>query len=84
MFEEYGYVVLKQFIPRIMCEYISGNIRVLETSSYFNYGDTQVEKAFSAASPAITETLLEIVTPILSKTINCELYPTYSYLRIYV
>jgi alkylated DNA repair dioxygenase AlkB len=84
LFEEYGYVVLKQFIPRIMCEYISENIRVLETSSYFNYGDTQVEKAFSAASPAITETLLDVVTPILSKTINCELYPTYSYLRIYV
>lgn len=84
MFEETGYVVVKQFIPRLMCEYISENIRVLEASSYLNYGDTQVEKAFSAASPAITETLLEIVTPILSKTINCELYPTYSYLRIYV
>lgn len=84
MFEETGYVVVKQFIPRLMCEYLSENIRVLEASSYLNYGDTQVEKAFSAASPAITETLLEIVTPILSKTINCELYPTYSYLRIYV
>lgn len=84
MFAENGYVVLKQFIPRIMCEYISENIKVLEASAYFNYGDTQVEKAFSAASPAITETLLDVMTPILSKTINCELYPTYSYLRIYV
>jgi hypothetical protein len=67
-----------------MCDYISENIKVLEASLYFNYGDTQVEKAFSAASPDITETLLDVVTPILSKTINCELYPTYSYLRIYV
>jgi protoheme ferro-lyase len=67
-----------------MCDYISENIKVLEASSYFEYGDTQVEKAFSAASPAITETLLDIVTPMLSKAINCELYPTYSYLRIYV
>jgi hypothetical protein len=84
LFEENGYVILKQFIPRIMCEYISENIKVLEASSYFEYGDTQVEKAFSAAGPDITETLLDVVTPILSKTINCELYPTYSYLRIYV
>jgi hypothetical protein len=84
LFAENGYVVLKQFIPRLMCDYISENIKVLEASSYFEYGDTQVEKAFSAASPAITETLLDVVTPILSKTINCELYPTYSYLRIYV
>ena len=84
MFEENGYVVLKQFIPRIMCEYISENIKVLEAGSYFDYGDTQVEKAFSAASPAITETLLDIMTPVLSKAINCALYPTYSYLRIYV
>jgi alkylated DNA repair dioxygenase AlkB len=84
LFEENGYVIIKQFIPRIMCEYISENIKVLEASSYFGYGDSQVEKAFSAASPPITETLLDIVTPLLSKTINCELYPTYSYLRIYV
>jgi alkylated DNA repair dioxygenase AlkB len=67
-----------------MCEYISQNIKVLEANSYFEYGDTQVEKAFSAASADITETLLDVVTPILSETINCELYPTYSYLRIYV
>ena len=84
LFEENGYVVFKQFIPRIMCDYISENIKVLEASSYFGYGDTQVEKAFSAAAPPVTETLLDVMTPILSKTINCELYPTYSYLRIYV
>jgi len=84
LFERNGYVIIKQFIPRIMCEYISKNIKVLEDGSRFDYGDTQVEKAFSAASPLITETLLDVVTPLLSKTINCELYPTYSYLRIYV
>lgn len=84
LFEENGYVILREFIPRVMCDYISENIKVLEASSYFGYGDTQVEKAFSAAAPAITETLLDVMTPILSKTINCELYPTYSYLRIYV
>lgn len=83
-FEENGYVIVKEFIPRIMCEYISENIKVLEASSSFDYGDSQVEKAFSSASHAITETLLDVMTPVLSKTINCELYPTYSYLRIYV
>jgi hypothetical protein len=30
LFEENGYVLLKQFIPRIMCDYISENIKVLE------------------------------------------------------
>ncbi|MGI9065641.1 MAG: hypothetical protein ACR2HX_04465 [Pyrinomonadaceae bacterium] len=84
LFEENGYVIIKQFIPRVMCDYISENIKVLEASSYFGYGDTQVEKAFSASAPAVTETLLDVMTPVLSKAINCELYPTYSYLRIYV
>ena len=84
LFEENGYVILKQFVPRLMCDYISENIRVLEASSYFDYGDPQVEKAFSAAAPVITETLLDVMTSILSQTINCELYPTYSYLRIYM
>jgi len=84
LFEENGYVILKQFVPRLMCDYISENIRVLEASSYFDYGDPQVEKAFSAAAPVLTETLLDVMTSILSQTINCELYPTYSYLRIYM
>lgn len=84
LFEENGYVILKQFVPLLMCDYISENIKVLEASSYFNYGDTQVEKAFSAAAPALTETLLDVMTPTLSQAINCELYPTYSYLRIYL
>ena len=83
LFEENGYVILKQFIPRIMCDYISENIKVLEANSYFEYNDGQVEKAFSGAAPTVTETLLDVMTPVLSKTIDCELYPTYSYLRIY-
>ena len=70
LFEENGYVILKRFVPLIMCDYISENIKVLEASSYFDYGDTQVEKAFSAAAPAITETLLDVMTPILSQAIN--------------
>jgi hypothetical protein len=83
LFEENGYVIFKQFIPRLMCDYISENIKVLEANSYFEHGDAQVEKAFSAAAPAVTETLLDVMTPVLSKAINCDLYPTYSYLRIY-
>ena len=84
LFEQQGYVVIKQFIPRIMCEYISKNISVLEAHSRLSFGDTQVEKAFSGGSPAIVETLLDVMTPILAQALNCELYPTYSYLRIYV
>jgi hypothetical protein len=84
LFEENGYVILRQFIPRIMCDYISENVKVLEAGSYFGYGDAQVERAFSAAAPAVTETLLDVMTPTLSRAINCELYPTYSYLRIYL
>lgn len=84
VFAQDGYVVIKQFIPRIMCEYISKNIRVLEANSRLSFGDTQVEKAFSGGSPAITETLLDLMTPVLSQTLDCEVYPTYSYLRIYV
>lgn len=84
LFEQQGYVVIQQFIPRILCEYISKNVRVLEANSRLSFGDTQVEKAFSGGSPAAAETLLDLMTPILSQTLHCELYPTYSYLRVYV
>jgi hypothetical protein len=84
LFEKNGYVDVKQMIPRVMCDYLSENIKFLEAQSYFPYGDVQVEKAFSAASPFVTETLLDVMTPIMSQAVNCDLYPTYSYLRIYV
>jgi hypothetical protein len=83
-FEQQGYAVIKQFIPAIMCQYISRNIRVLEANSRLSLGDTQVEKAFSGGSPAVTETLLDLMTAVLAQTLKCELYPTYSYLRIYL
>ena len=84
LFERDGYVVIKQWIPQVMCAYISENVKVLEASSALYYDDGQVEKAFSSAGCAITETLLDIMTPVLSRAINCDLYPTYSYLRIYM
>jgi len=84
LFEKNGYVIVKQMIPRVMCEYITENIKFLEAHAAFPYGDVQVEKAFSAASPFVTETLLEVMTPIIARAVNCDLYPTYSYLRIYV
>lgn len=84
LFERSGYAVIKQFIPPVMCQYIAKNVRVLEANSRLSFGDSQVEKALSGGSPAVTETLLDLMTPVLSHTLNCELYPTYSYLRIYV
>src|SRR4051794_30785207 len=84
LFERQGYVLIKQFIPSLMCEYIAKNISVLEANSRLSFGDTQVERAFSGGSPAVTETLLDLMTTVLSQTLDCELYPTYSYLRIYV
>jgi len=83
-FEQSGYVVVKQFIPALMCQYIAKNVRVLEANSRLNFGDTQVEKAFSGGSPAVSETLLDLMTPVLSGALGYELYPTYSYLRVYV
>src|SRR5215467_9965319 len=80
LFEENGYVVIRRFIPRVMCDYISENIKVLAANSYFGYNDGQVEKAFSAAAPVVTEMLLDVMTSVLSKAINCDLFPTYSYL----
>ena len=84
LFEKNGYVVVTQLIPRVMCDYISENIKVLEAHSCFPHGDIQVEKALTAASPFVTETLLDVMTPTFSQAVNCELYPTYSYLRIYL
>jgi hypothetical protein len=84
LFEKNGYVIVKHLLPRVMCDYISENIKVLEAHSYFSHGDGQVERALSAGSPFVCETLLDVMTPVLSRAVDCDLYPTYSFLRIYL
>lgn len=83
MFEEKGYLILKQLIPPVMCDYLAENIKALEADGAVSNGDEQVRESFATFAPVVTEILLDILTPILSNAIGCELCPTYSYLRIY-
>ncbi len=84
MFEEKGYLILRQLIPQVMCDYLAENIKVLEADGPLSYGDEQVQESSATFAPVVTEILLDILTPILSSAISCELCPTYSYLRIYL
>ena len=83
MFEEKGYLILKRLIPQVMCDYLAENIKLLEADGPLSHGDEQVQESLATFAPVVTETLLDVLTPILSSAISCELYPTYSYLRIY-
>lgn len=84
MFEAKGYLILKSLIPQIMCEYLAENIRVLEAEGPLSNGDEQVQQSSAIFAPVVTEILLDVLTPVLSRAIDCELCPTYSYLRIYL
>jgi hypothetical protein len=83
-FEEKGYLMLKRLIPRVMCDYLAENIKVLEADGPLSHGDEQVQASFATFAPVVTETLLDVLTPVISSAIGWELFPTYSYLRIYL
>lgn len=71
--------ILQDLIPANRLEFIANSIKQREEPR----GDRLVPKSFSAYALPETEHLLLDLTPVISKHLGKELYPTYSYCRIY-
>lgn len=71
--------VLSQILDPRECNTLASQIQVYEQP----FGDSLVPKSFSAYALPATESLLLELTPKVSKIIGEELFPTYSYCRIY-
>jgi hypothetical protein len=84
MFEKDGYEVVRNLIPGRTRRQIEDSIRFLRTKGALKYDDGLVEKAFSAYGVPVTERLLQSLSPTISKLTGFPLYPTYSYLRLYL
>src|SRR5262245_56552260 len=84
MFKEEGYIVVRNLIPSQMCQPIQEGIDFLRKKNLLRLGDRTVEKAYCAYGTPVTERLLQMLCPIVSKLVGAPLYPTYSYLRLYL
>ena len=94
-FYEYGYHIEKNAIEKNLCEFIANEFTLYSKAllhreninensiSVWNFGDSQAPSTFSCYSAFFTETLLLQLLPKVEEIIQKELYPCYSYARIY-
>lgn len=94
-FYEYGYHIEKNAIEKNLCEFIAKeftlhsqvflhlNNLTEKDISIWNIGDSQTPTSFADYGVTCTETLLVQLLPKVEEIIQKELYPCYSYARIY-
>lgn len=91
-FETNGYVVIKKAIDNETLKYLAAQIKKLEQNICFQnkvkptdyaFSDKQAETSFSYYSALITDNLLERFCRKIETVVKKQLFPTYSYLRIY-
>jgi hypothetical protein len=76
----YKYFVKKRFVAKAIMD----KKLISPFIDYFGiYGDTQTPETYSHYSDIMMETLLEDLLPLMKKETELDLYPTYSYARIY-
>ena len=81
------HVLIKEAIPKVLCEYLSAEYRLIRDNMlYFGApsSDPTVPGAFAMYSPICFETLSLMLHPKVQEVIGRELYPSYTYARIYV
>lgn len=81
-FSEKGYKVIRNFIPKDFCNFITSYFRIRQDSLDYKI-DNQCPRSKSFYGDPLIETILFTGCKRISQEINIELYPTYSYARVY-
>jgi len=81
-FEQNGYCVIREFLPKDFCKFIQSYFKVRQDALDYVI-DEQCPKSKSFYADPLIETILLTSVKKLSETIEVELLPTYSYTRIY-
>ena len=91
-FKENKYVIMRDVLSKETVSLLQYQSKMLEDVLCFNnntlpglfpFGDIQCPKSFAYYGSLFTESLLLLLKPIVEEQIGVELYPTYSYMRIY-
>lgn len=83
IYNEQGYVHLRQFVPDLMTNYLREYFNTLDKTNSLEPGDAQVENSNCVYGDPAFDTFMLMATPIISKIIGLDLLPTYTYARIY-
>jgi hypothetical protein len=82
-YEDNGFIVIREFLPPVLTNFLKEYFQTLEEANLLESGDGQVITSKAIYGDPAFDTILKLVTPMLSNAIEKELLPTYTYARIY-
>jgi hypothetical protein len=82
-FRRHGYVVLKSFLPRNFINFSTNYVLKQVRLGHLRSGDLQVKNTPCAYGDPLMDTFLEKLRPQVEMATGAELFPTYSYFRVY-
>lgn len=92
-FEEFGYEIVQNAISKELTQLLTAEFNIVRDNVFLDNtepldgvglcNDNQVEKSFAYYALPGFEALLEMVRPLVENVTGKNLYPTYSYARIY-
>lgn len=91
-FKDNKYVVVRDVLSKDTLSLLQYQSKMLEDVMCYNkktspelfaFGDHQTKNSFSYYSAIFSESLLLLLQPVMEAQLGLELYPTYSYMRIY-
>lgn len=83
-FQENQFIVLRQVLKDPVLQMIKDYYRVRHESGSLDNPDTQVKNSPAKYADPLAETLLLRVKPIMEKATGLKLFPTYTYMRVYL
>jgi hypothetical protein len=84
IYQEHGFYLIKNFIPRFFSDYLKENLNTLAINNQLSSGDGQVDNSLCVYGNPAFDTFALMSASMISKIINKELLFTYTYARIYL
>lgn len=84
IYQEHGFFVIKNFIPRFLANYLKEILHTLKVNNLLEDGDGQVKDSLCVYGNPAFDTFAYLSTPLLSKIVDKDLNFTYTYARIYL
>jgi len=82
-FQKKGYVIVKNFLDRKLCDFLSQYFWLLKVNGLTAGGDPAVPNSNTVYGDCAFETLMASSQGFLCELLGVKLYPTYSYARLY-
>jgi hypothetical protein len=82
-FTRVGYCVVRRLLPEPVRGFLHEYARKASQTGHLTAGDTQLPDTPSRYADPFMESLLQILLPQVAEASGLQLYPTYSYFRVY-